>query len=400
MVTDNLLELRHNLWVKVQVGAPPRVLSLLQEAKEIALTLSKPYLTIYQWQGQGQAGPLTVSFAGFEYAKAYLKSILFAEEPAEREVGRVPIWRPGQLADSSEADISFVVAGKRLIARLPRQNALVQPFRTRLTLDVRGEWEEVVQRFHYNARRNEVRKVRKYGYTYEVGHSDADFEQFYQTMYLPTMRKRHAELATLLSFDEAYEYFRRGSLLLVKRDGDERHVAGVVCYPERKVLYAIIIGILDGDEQLIKELAGAAGYYSSIHWAHQQGYEAVDFWGSKPYLTALFLYKRKWGVTVGVPSDMPQRIWFKIRRDTPAVRQFLKDNPCIILDEAGALWGLIVTDDPDNVAPEVEAAWHKRYATPGLEGLLIRSVADLSRDPDGEPGAVKNNLILERQNGE
>lgn len=374
---DKLFELRHNLWVKVQLGVPPWLQLLLQEVKEIALMLSKPYFAVCQWEGQGQGGLLAVSYAGFEYAKPYLKSILFTEEPTEREIGRVPIWRPDQLADSPDTDISYIVADKRLVRKLFRQNALVLPFRTRLVVDIRGEWEEVVQRFHRTVRRNEMRLVRKYGYTYEISHCDTDLETFYRTMYLPTMRKRHGDLATMFSFEEACQYFRRGLLILIKRD--EQRVAGAVCYPEREVLYAIVMGALDGDEQLIREGAMAACYYSWIHWAHQQGYEAVDFWGSKPYLMDLFLYKRKWGVTVGVAPDMPQRIWLKIRRDTPAVRQFLKDNPCIILDDKEGLWGLIVTDDPDNVAPETRAAWHDRYDAPGLNGLLIRSVTDLLR---------------------
>jgi hypothetical protein len=372
---DRLLKLRHSLWVKVQLGVPPWLRPALQKAKETALLLFNPYLTTYRWEGENQGGPLTVSYVGLEYAKPYLKSILFTEEPQERKSGRVPIWRPDRLAKSTDTDISYVVANERLIRRLPRQDALVLPFRTRLALDVRGEWEDVVGRFRRSARRHEVKKVQEYGYTYEESHRDGDFKTFYHTMYLPTMRKRHADLATLLSFDEAYQYFRRGVLLLAKRDG--RHVAGSVCYPEQNVLYGIIIGVLNGDEQLIKEFAAAAIYYASIQWAHQGGYEAFDFWGSKPYLSNLFLYKRKWGVTVGVPSDMPQRIWLKIRRDTPAVQQFLQDNPCIILDGQGELWGLIVTDDPGSVTPEMQATWHKRYDTPGLKGLLVRSVTDL-----------------------
>jgi hypothetical protein len=379
MVKDRLFELRHSLWVRVQMGTPPQVRPLVQEAKDMALILSRPYLTACQWQGQSGAGLLTVSYAGFEYAKAYLKSILFVEGPTERRIEPIPIWRLDRLVDSSDADMSYIVADKRLIDKLPKRNALVLPYRTRLRLDVRGEWEEVVQRFHRNARRYELRKLKKYAYTYQTSHRDTDFEMFYHTMYLPTMSKRHGELATLLSWEEAYQYFKRGVLLLIQRD--DRCVAGVTCYPERKVLIAIIIGVLDGNEQLMEEVAMAAGYYSCIHWAHQHGYEDVDFWGSRPYLTNLFLYKRKWGVAVGIPSDMPQRIWLKIRRDTPAVRQFLQDNPCITLDDTGKLWGLIVTDDPSNVAPETKAAWHKQYNTPGLEGLLIRSVTDLTSSP-------------------
>ncbi len=372
---DNLYRLRHELWIKLHLATPMLLRSPLQEAKEIALLIAKPFLTLHEWRGQGQCGPLTVSYTGFEYAKPYLKSTLFIQEPTERVIGRFPIWRLDRLIDSQDTDISFVVADRRLISKLPHQNTLILPYRTRLTVDISGEWEEVVQRFSRTVRRNELRLIRKYGYMYEVSHSLTEFEAFYHTMYVPTMKERHAELADLVPFEVACQYFRRGLLILIKRDNQQ--VAGAVCYPEGRVLYAIIMGVLSADEQLIREGAMAACYYSWIHWAHQQGYEAVDFWGSKPYLMGLFLYKRKWGVTVGVPSDMPQRIWLSIRRNTPAVCQYLKDNPCITLDDQGSLWGLIFTDDPGNIEPETKAAWYKRYDTPGLNGLLIHSVSDL-----------------------
>lgn len=374
---DELSELRHGLWIKLRLAAPPRIQSTLQDAKEVALILAQPFLTLYEWQGRGQGGPLTVSYAGFEYAKGHIKSMLFLEEPAEKEIGRVPIWQLGRLADLTDTDLSYVVADKRVVKRLPRQNALVMPYRTRLTLDVRGEWEDVVQRFSRSVRRNELRLVRKYSYTYRPSHSDADFKMFYHSMYVPTMKQRHADLADVMSLEEACQYFRRGVLLLVERE--RQCVAGVVCFPERKVFYAIIMGVLNGDEELMrKEGAGAALYYSFIHYPNQQGYDALDFWGSKPYFKAMFSYKRKWGATLGIPPDMPQRIWLKVRRNPPAVRRFLTDNPCITLDDEGALWGLIFSDDLHSITPEAESEWHKRYDTPGLSGLLIRSVSDIS----------------------
>ena len=372
---DKLFDLRHKLWIRLRLATPPVLQASLQEAKEIALILGKPFLTLHEWQGQGKGGALTVSYVGFEYAKPHLKSILFVEEPTEKEIGAVSIWQLERLADSLDTDLSYIVADKRLVYRLPRQNALVLPYWTRMVLDVRGEWEEVVQRFSHSVRRNELRLIRKYGYTYEVSHSDADFETFYHTMYVPTITRRHADLADLMSLEVAYQYFQRGLLMLIKRD--KQHVAGAVCHQEQKVFYAIIMGTLNGDEQLIREGAMATCYYSWIHWAHRQGYEAVDFWGSRPYMMDLFSYKRKWGATVGVSPDMPQRIWLRIRHNTPAVCQFLKDNPCITLDDKGRLWGLVVADDLNNIDPGTKASWRKQYDTPGLSGLHIRSVSDL-----------------------
>jgi hypothetical protein len=92
----------------------------------------------------------------------------------------------------------------------------------------------------------------------------------------------------------------------------------------------------------------------------------------------VFLYKRKWGSAASIsPESKNKLIWIRIQRDTPAVLQFLKDNPCVIIDEEGGLRVLMVTDDPDSVTSEEENRWHAQYVTPGMRGLRIRSVREL-----------------------
>ncbi len=374
---DKMLDLRHRLWVRAQLATPPLVRPLLHKAQRIALMSAHPCMTVYRWEGENLGGALTASYAGFEYAELRLKSQLFSSEPVEHEIESVPMWRPDHLADCTDADVSYVVADEMLVRRLPREGALVMPFKTRLTVDVRGEWADVEKQFHHHLRKYELKQVRKYGYTYETSNRQSDFDMHYHSMYAPTMENRHGSLAThmLLTYEETLEYFRRGLLLLVKRE--DKYVAGAVLQPEREVLYHINVGVLDGSEQLMKEFAVAAVYNSMFHWANQQGFHSVDLWGSPPLLTHLFFYKRKWGASVGVSPTMAQRFWLKIRRDTPAVRQFLKDNPSIVLDDRGKLWGLVVTDEGNDVDPEQKAAWSARCYTPGLEGLLFRSVNDL-----------------------
>jgi hypothetical protein len=90
----------------------------------------------------------------------------------------------------------------------------------------------------------------------------------------------------------------------------------------------------------------------------------------------VFQYKRKWGAAVTVRSRMKRRIWIKLQHNTPAVHQFMKDNPCILIDEQQQLYGLIVTDTPKTAIAKNEVEWRKRYQNPGLRGLLVRSPDD------------------------
>jgi len=378
LMVSQLFELSRGLWLEVQLSSPPwlrrTLVQTLGEAKDVARQLGKPYLSLYQWEGQGKGGPLTVNHAGLGHAKPFLKSILFVEEPTERQIGQVRVWYPSELAHLSNGDITIIHANKHLIRYLPGRNALILPAYVDMILDVQGDWQDVQGRFRKSVRK-ELRLTKKYDYQYEVSHGSQGFDMFYHDMYLPTMESRHGALASLIPTREAYQYFRHGLLFLVKRNG--RYVCGSIFYIERDTVHFMLMGVLNGDQRWIEEGAVGALNYLRIQWAHQKGYKAVNFGGCRPFVTGLFSYKRKWGTAVTIPPQENNRIWIKIQRNTSAVSQFLKSNPCLTLGNGGGLQVLVVTDDPDNVTSDTEAAWHKLYATPGLSSLLVRSVANL-----------------------
>jgi hypothetical protein len=381
---NKLAELGYWLWREIQLGAPPfiqsAVMPFFHQIKEIARLVTQSYMPIYELVGQNQGGTLKVAYGGLGYAKPILKDMLFREEPVERKVGRLFVWNPRDPYNLTDSDLIIIESSQHLTHRLPKQGTITLPFRVRFVLDIRGNWEEVVQRFRRDARRNDVQKAKRFGYEYEISHSEADLVMFYHDMYLPTVRKRHGALAALLPKREAYQLLRHGRLFLAKRDGT--YVAGGLCYVQQGVLGFAEMGVLNGDEQLMKEGAVGAMNYLCIRWAHQQGFRGVNLGSCWPYLSGIFRNKRKWGATVSTPPYEHKRIWIRIQRNTPAVSQFLQSNPCVIVDSRGELQGLIVTDDPDNITPDTEAMWRKRYATPGLSSLLVCSMADLMANSD------------------
>lgn len=376
---NKLSELAHWLWIETRLGAPPfmqrTAIPFLHRVKEIARLLAKPYMPLYELRGQNEAGLLTVTYGGLGCAKPMLKSLLFIKEPEEREIGRVSVWRPGELILSTTSDLTIIESSQYLIRKLPSQNAITLPFRVQLVLDLVGGWEEVEQRFRYNTRRK-VRKAQRYdSYEHEISHREQDLKMFYHTMYLPTMRERHGTLADMLPEREAYQLLRYGGLFLVKRD--DVYVCGVLVHARQGIFEIVEMGVLDGDVQLMKEHVVDAMTYLGIRWAHHEGYKAFSFGAVWPYMSGHFQAKRRWGPAARVPPHEHKRIWIRIRGNTPAVSQFLTSNPCVIIDSRGELQGLIVTDGPYDVAPKTEAMWRKLYATPGLGGLFVCSVTDL-----------------------
>jgi len=350
----------------------------LDAAREYGILAFRPHLSACQCHGQGQGGPLTVTFAtnGLDrHLKKYLASLLFTAEPVEKEIGRVPLWRLGQLINTSKSDLTFIGASKHLLQHLPTRNAILLPRNVDQMLDVRGDWEDVLKRFHTTVRRNELRLVRKYGYEYELSNRDADFEIFFHEMYRPSMRTRHGQQAHLIPYEKAYRTFKNGVLFLVKREGN--CVSSGLCDIAREpgVVHFLMEGVRQGDPQLLKEGAQSTLYYAITRWANEHGYETVDFEATEPFLKkGILQHKRKWGLMVQVKS--PKRIWLKIHRSTPAVDQFVQENPCIIIDKQAELQGLFFTDEPDNVPAETKETWAKLCEMPGMNGYLIRSVKD------------------------
>ena len=376
-------------WIGLQVGSPgwaqDRLIPRIHEASDLARLALRPHLPISRLRGRGKGGPLDVAYAGLDNARPFLTDILFDGKPSERSAGSVPFWRSERLT-AIDADLIIVEAAKHLIRQLPRQNAIVLPQFVRHILDVRGDWAQVSARFRKSVR-SELKLARKRDYAYEISREPQDFEKFYREMYLPTMSNRHGDMASPLAIREAREYFRRGFLFWVKRDG--QRVCASLCYARQGMLHFVIMGVLEADEQLLRDGVVGAMNLLRLQWANQNGFAGVNFLGSNPMLNdGLFQYKRKWGTAIIVPAHLHRRVWIKINRLTPAVAEFLRSNPCIVIDDRGALHGLIFVDDLHKATPEQQAEWEKRYATPGLKSLRICSVGDLIEKPAPNPPSL------------
>jgi hypothetical protein len=375
---NKLFKLIRQLWIKAQLTAPPllqrTIINLLQQIKRILRLFSKPYLLLYQWHGHYQGSPLNVIFGSWGDSKRFLKSILFSKKPVEKKFGRVPVWRVKELSELP-GDLVIIEADKRLLRPLSSQQAFIMPPLVHFILDVRGDWRDVKHRISHNVHRHEFRLMRKYGYEFEISHSDQDFEKFFHEMYLPTTLKRHKELANPESFLDARLYFRHGLLFQIKRNGD--WVSGGVCHLQRYMVNFRLMGVKDADIQLIHQGALSAVYIAVIQWANQRGFETVNFRACRSFITGLFQYKRKWGTSIILPPHQYKQIRIKVQRLTPAVRRFFQENPCLVFDSKEKLYALVVTEDATNITPEIKEELQKQYMTQGLSGIQIRSITEL-----------------------
>lgn len=269
----------------------------------------------------------TVAYIGEGDGLNFLQYSLFAEDEAEREQrGRCFVWRAPveALAFADEVDMVILERNSLFSWRSPFGEWHIGPPWVRMVRDFEpGEdWQQVKDSMRHQ--RDNIRCVRRGGYTYRISHDEADFDHFYNHMYVPFISARHQGYAIIS--DQAYlrSFFRRGMLMVALSKG-ERPVAMLICIPRGEVLYMISLGVLDGDPKWMRNGAVSALYYYSYQWAHEHGMRRVDAGRCRPFLTdGLFSHKERWGLCPEQGLWVHSEWLFWVPNGSPAAQAWLR----------------------------------------------------------------------------
>jgi hypothetical protein len=308
---------------------------------------------------------LSLAYQGFPeglvYITPYLREQLAALAGAPDIAAAAPLTWSGirNGAASPDADILLVGCTRRRAFALPRERSVVLPFRVHLLLDVIDDVARMHKCVSPNERRQFAKLRSRHDWTAEIATDVESLTYFYERMHLPTMASRHREEARSTDWDIALRcLFRKGFLLYV-RQGDER-VAGVLCRLEDggRTLRMRLLGVLDGDEEHYRGGAVKAVYYLTMEWAAQHGVTRIDFSGADPFPgKGVFQFKRRFHPTVAHPVDhfADRRVYLRVAKDTPAVRDFLVATPMLTVDEDDRLIATHFRDEQRPARLEVRA---------------------------------------------
>jgi hypothetical protein len=297
-------------------------------------------------------GP-SIGYAGVPHGVVIQQLLeLRREVGGARETGRAqhPVRGGRLLAPGGVPDADLVAVGcsERQVRTLPGDNALVLPFRMHLSVELSGDgsWRRGVskrERQWFNAKSNAC------DVAVEVADDDESFDFFYDRMHMPTMRLRHGGRTRSESKERAHEcLFRRGLLAFATVDGER--VAGVLCHrsADRTTLTVRLLGVRDGDQAHHDAGALKVLYHVLLDWADTHGIAKVDFGAVEAWISqGIFQWKRRFGPKVALaPNHCGNlRVWWRARRDTPAVRDFLVANPVFELTGDGRLCAVYFHDD-------------------------------------------------------
>ncbi|MFI8434682.1 GNAT family N-acetyltransferase [Streptomyces sp. NPDC079020] len=251
---------------------------------------------------------------------------------ASHRTRRVTTWADlasGRAAPGADILAVGVLRGRAPVR--PPRHSLLLPFRITLSVPVGPDPQDVLSRLSRKARQQHARELRSRGRRLEVARGEEDFAHFYDGMHRPTMTNRHGDSARSEERESARVcLFRRGVLFFLRES--DRRVAGMLCRLEGRTLVVRLAGVDAGGADAYRSGTYMAMYVLILQWAAAHGLTRVDLSGCEPFLSkGILQFKRKMHPEIALPDNHfhHKRLVLRVRRDSPAVRDFLTANPVL-----------------------------------------------------------------------
>ena len=370
----------------------PRVTRAFAAARRMRFIASQVRLPVFRLEGRekNKGRPLAVLACAREPGLSFLIDRLFSDLRLRRREGGVFIWNIGRLAARARAgaDLVLVHADSALLRRRAGRGFFLIPEWVTMALDLRPPLRETWDLARNKTVRENLRRIRKYGYSYEVTTDPRKFSLFYERMYLPFIPGKFGTAASLVGRRLMKLFFESGRLLLVKRDGDD--VAGNIVILFGRTAKSVILGLKDNDQTLRQQSALGASYYFTMLWAKENGLRRVDFGECRAFLNdGLLYFKKRWGMELERFELQKNAFGLKVGRFSPAVRDFLQGNPFVFAD-GPRLRGAALADSDHPLAPDEVSAVVRADFVPGLQSLVIVSPAGFA--PEVRKEAARGRL--------
>lgn len=280
--------------------------------------------------------PFCFAFAGSEPVKNYQAESALAEGRHEQYLGKLWAWKVAAEAKTRFPDCSLVVheldgerAGASRLVRTDLKNPVFMP----MELSVVPDPGFGIRKPRF---KDIIRLVNGNGLECEVRTDDAAFEDFYHGMYLPTARARHGDAAMTASYAGLKARYPFSELIVIRREG-EALGALQIDYGQGKPRL-LEMGIRDGAERYAKMgVLGAAYYFSFKRILERAGPTAASLGNARGMLKdRALLFKLSLGASLAVPHyEKTGCLHLRFLDRTPGLKNFLVQNPMIVLDRNG-----------------------------------------------------------------
>lgn len=224
--------------------------------------------------------------------------------------------------------------------------------------------------------KSDLNRIKKGGYRISISHDIEDFETFYLTMYLPSIKKRYRNNAIVKPRRRLKKDFLAGFLMLLF-DGDVP-AAGAIVAVDKNVVRETTIGIAGGSEETLR--GGASGILDyHIHaWAADHGKTLMNVGHTRPFpLDGVYFNKRKWMMRIVPDRDGVANFAVRFNLPDRKAAALLGSFPFVFQTKNG-LHLLCSLNQPEPAAAKQIQSAHQRLWTQGLRSLSVLAPAGFS----------------------
>lgn len=316
-------------------------------------------------------------FIGNSQFVKYLLKRMYQGQPDILKRWRV--WIPSikklVIHNSAAADLCVAVLPRKLEKTFKGHYTYKGTELVQQVIPTTGEWEDIRKKFSSKKRRIANHFEEKFGLGYRISTDDKDFRFFYTHMFLPLLTKRYGDLAEIETLEEMREFFQKGFLLFVTKDGQD--LAGNLCLVEDNVLMLRRAGVLDGDESYVEAGAQTALYYFGLKYANEQGLHAADAMMSASFLNdGVYVTKKEWGAVVSPSDDFNTWVYLFNLGSADKLAQFYDQNPFIAQTDSG-LKGLLGAPTDASSTPEALEPLLRQYRSEGVASFIVHTPAGI-----------------------
>jgi len=325
---------------------------------------------------------LNALISGKDNAVAFFSDLLYSGQPSKTDLGKSFVWKVKSKARAVQPnpDLIFVEFDRFYASIFERKGFVPLPKWVLFTLDISKSFPELMRAIKNKSLDNNLRKMKKNEFSFEITRDPEKFDLFYHHMYVPLAEKRFGEASWIFDYHHLKRLLENGQLLLVKRNNE--YLSGALLLERGKSVFSHSLGVKEGNIEYIGQGAITASYYFTIHWAKKSGYEWIDFGYCRPFLKdGVFVYKKRWGMVIkNINRSMGLGVFgLRIFRITKSVRSFLAENPFVFIDH-NKLRGLIVADQDQPLTSENVQLLMRIHHIHGLDNTVIVSSKGFTRE--------------------
>jgi hypothetical protein len=326
--------------------------------------------------------PLRIAFAGQIENMAYISELAFGDTTIAVAHGSQWIKNVGSWARRRAGDDGLVVINvdERWRNLFARERGFWLPIWLGGEIDVGA----VIARMqHSRNAKEDLRRFRNRGITWEITTTVEAFKHFYSTMHVPYVKNVFGDRAWVETYEDVRQRMPQCELLLAVQRGEP--IAGqVIEYYKPGHAAEWFLGVKNGDRSYVKlGVIKALDYFTALHLA-QRGYKKCHLGGTRPFLHDPVLHRKVRRRGMRVTDHWQKGFALSFSRLSPGITAFLAHNP-FVHESAGAYRGAVfVSAEPPLHSDTIRNLFDQHYVE-GMSGFDIFLLGHSSTAVDVPP---------------